>query len=595
MEDRLWKIGYMMVASWALQAYSFDFTLFSCMFGSPRLSSVINAILMLFALRYLYLLEKTLSAANLKPVVWGYVAQLIVLKDLSREEYFTIDGAPQQIVDRRREAFNSMATSWKKRWPNASQKSAEMKKIFPDLRFKASGFESMFPVYQKITNEAFDMCSIVDHVDGTEITDIDGQKFLDSSGSYGVNCFGHTHFKRFMDKGNELAQKVGPLLGPMHPVVTENIEMLLKIYDKEEVSFHMSGTEAVMCAVQQVRFHTGRPLIAVFSGAYHGWWDGVMQGAGNPRFNSDCLVLTDRSPASLSLLKARSSEIAGVLVNPVNGMGWGPCATSGLTSGGKPVNAGPAAFDKFRTWIEQVRETCNDSGIPLIYDETWAFQLGPGGAQKLLGVKADIVTIGKSVGGGHAVGAVMGSHKFMERSDPDRPMRVSFVVGTFKGSPMVMGSMNSVLKWITSEEAKAEFSAHEKRVQEWVVSCNDKLKTLSLPLKVHAYRNLWCISFDQNSPYNFLFHCYLRDAGLQMVWVGTAKALINLEFKESDLEKLTEIIVAAAEKFKGDEWWYNKGTKNPSLFHLPTLFAFVLIPTLQYWLGWSKRCEDKRK
>lgn len=584
MEDRLWKIGYLMATSWILQACEY-----------VQLVPAINAVTALFSLRYLFLLWRTLSAANLKPVVWGYVAQLVVLKDLSHEEYFSIDGAPAQIVERRQAAFNSMANAWKKRWPTALQKSAEMKKIFPDLRFKASGFESMFPIYQKVTNEAFDMCSIVDRCDGTEMTDIDGQKFLDSSGSYGVNCFGHTHFKRFMDKGNELAQKVGPLLGPMHPIVTENIEMLLKIYDKEEVSFHMSGTEAVMCAVQQVRFHTGRPLIAVFSGAYHGWWDGVMQGAGNPRFNSDCLVLADRSPASLKLLKTRASEIAGVLINPVNGMGWGPCSTSGLTSGGKQVVAGPASFAKFKSWIEKVRETCTESGIPLIYDETWAFQLGPGGAQDLLGVKADIVTIGKSVGGGHAVGAVMGSHKFMERSDPDRPMRVSFVVGTFKGSPMVMGSMNAVLKWMLSEEAKAEFSAHEKRVQDWVASCNDKLKGKDLPLKVHAYRNLWCISFDQESPYNFLFHCYLRDAGLQMVWVGTAKALINLEFKEADLERLTGIIVSAAQKFKGDEWWHKEDTKTPSLFQIPNLLAFVLIPTLKYWLGLGRRSTDKKE
>jgi glutamate-1-semialdehyde 2,1-aminomutase len=276
-------------------------------------------------------------------------------------------------------------------------------------------------------------------------------------------------------------------------------------------------------------------------------------------------------------------------------MGWGPCATSGLTSGGKVVDAGPPAFARFKAWLEKVRETCTASGIPLIYDETWAFQLGPGGAQEYLGVKAVIVTIGKSVGGGHAVGAVLGSHRFMERSDPDRPMRVSFVVGTFKGSPMVMGAMNAVLKWITSEEARAEFSAHEKRVQEWVASCNHKLKSLDLPLKVHAHRNLWCISFSQESPYNFLFHCYLRDAGLQMVWVGTAKALINLEFKEADLDKLTNIIVIAAKKFKGDEWWHKKDTQNPSLFQLPNLFAFVLIPTLQYWLGFGKRSADKKK
>merc|ERR1719326_2057306 len=144
----------------------------------------------------------------------------------------------------------------------------------------------------------------------------------------------------------------------MHPIVTENIKMLLEIYRKEEVSWHMSGTEAVMGAVQQVRFHTKRPLIAVFKGAYHGWWDGVMQGAGNPRFNWDCIVLKDKCEASLELLKARTSEIAGVIVNPIAGMGWGPASTSTLNSGGSKIVAGDESIDKFRKWLVQVREAC---------------------------------------------------------------------------------------------------------------------------------------------------------------------------------------------------------------------------------------------
>merc|ERR1711865_603238 len=348
---------------------------------------------------------------------------------------------------------------------------------------------------------------------------------------------------------------VGPLLGPMHPVVTENIEMLLKVYRKEEVSFHMSGTEAVMCAVQQVRFHTKRPLIVVFKGAYHGWWDGVMQGAGNPRFNGDCVVLKDKCPASLEFLRARASEIAGVLINPITGMGWGPSSTSTLNSGGAKMNAGAESIENFKKWLYQVRETCTAGNIPLIFDETWAFQLGPGGAQETYGVDADIVTLGKAIGGGHAAGVVCGPSWLMERRDPHRPMRVSFVVGTFKGSPMVMGSMNAVLKGVTTPEAATEFNGLKDRVDKWSAACNKALGDEGLPLSVAAYRNMWCLSFHQSSAYHFLFHCYLRDAGLQLVWVGTSKALVNLEFSEHSFEQLTGMIVSSAKKFKADGWW----------------------------------------
>jgi glutamate-1-semialdehyde 2,1-aminomutase len=537
---------------------------------------------------YAFLLWKTLSAVDLKPIVWGFIAEVAVLKDLSREEFFCIDGANNEVAARRESALDRMSAAWAKRWPKSIAHSKRMMQVFSDLRFKASGFESTFPVFQKVVNDALPMCTVVERTEGTHIVDVDGQELLDSSGSYGVNCFGHTHFKRFMDAGNQLAQQVGPLLGPMHPVVTENIEMLMKRYRKDEVSFHMSGTEAVMCAVQQVRFHTQRPLIVVFKGAYHGWWDGIMQGAGNPRFNWDCVVVKDKCPASLEFLKTRASEIAGVVVNPVAGMGWGPAATSGLNTGGGKVKAGEQSFDDFRKWLSQLRQTCTATAIPLIFDETWAFQLGPGGAQDLYGVDADIVTLGKAIGGGHAVGAVCGSHRFMERRDPDRPMRVSFVVGTFKGSPMVMGSMNAVLKWVSTKEAVAEFNGLKDRVAKWTTTCNKALSEEGLPISVAAYRNMWCVCYEKSSAYHFLFHCYLKDAGLQLVWVGTGKALINLEFSEKDLEKLTGILVSAAKQFKADGWWWDDAKA-------ASLLPLVLGPTFRYhskrflnWLGLGK-------
>jgi len=576
MESRLWCIFWLAAASWALDGRAY---LVSRLLGLTACAS---------GAFYAYLLQKTLMAVDLKPIVWGYVAELAVLRDLTLEEFFRVDGANEDVAKTRQSALERMSAAWAKRWPKSQEQSKVMKRLFSDMRFKASGFESTFPVFQKVVNEALDMCTIAESTKGTQITDVDGQQLLDSSGSYGVNCFGHEHFKKFMNAGNELAQKVGPLLGPMHPVVTENIEMLLKIYRKEEVSFHMSGTEAVMCAVQQARFHTQRPLIAVFKGAYHGWWDGVMQGAGNPRFNSDCIVLKDKCQASLELLKARAGEIAGVMINPVVGMGWGPSSTSTLNSGGAKMKAGAESIEDFRKWLCQVRETCTACNIPLIFDETWAFQLGPGGAQDLYGVEADIVTLGKAIGGGHAVGAVCGASRFMERRDPDRPMRVSFVVGTFKGSPMVMGSMNAVLKWVTTPEAAVEFNGLKDRTAKWAITCNKALSAEGLPISVAAYRNMWCVCYHQSSAYHFLMHCYLRDAGLQLVWVGTGKGLVNLEFSDKDLEQLTGMLVSAAKKFKADGWWW-EDAKPASLLPL------VLGPTVKYhstrflnWLGLGK-------
>merc|ERR1711871_1481494 len=174
----------------------------------------------------------------------------------------------------------------------------------------------------------------------------------------------------------------------------------------------------------------------------------------------------------------------------------------------------------------------------------------------------------------------------MERRDPDRPMRVNFVVGTFKGSPMTMGSMNAVLKWVSTPEAAAEFNSMKDRVDKWVTNCNKTLNKEGLPISVAAYRNMWCVCYHQSSAYHFLFPCYLRDAGLQLVWVGTGKALLNLEFGEKDLEQLTGILLSAAKKFQSDGWWYHDA--KPA-----SLMPLVLGPTLKYigahfWQGMCK-------
>jgi len=528
--------------------------------------------------RYAFLLVKTLQAVVLKPIVWRAISQLLVARDLTREEFFRVDQPPEDVAKRREEGLDRLERSWKERFPKSREHSEYLKRHLSDYRFKASGFESTFPIFQKVVNDALDVGMAIERSEGNDLVDLQGNRFLDASGSYGVNCFGFTRFKEFMLKGHELSQQLGPCLGPMHPVVKENIEMLLKIYRKEEVSFHMSGTEAIMCAVQQARFHTQRQMVAVFKGAYHGWWDGVMQGAGNERFNSDCLILEDKVPQSLELLRVRASEIACVIVNPITGFGWGGAATAGLSQ--PKISPGEESIDRFRTWLGQLRETCTKSGIPLIFDETWAFQLGPGGAQELYGVEPDLVVLGKSIGGGHATGIVCGPTRLMERRDPARPMRVSFCVGTFKGNPVVMGAMNAVLKWVTSPEAPAVFNGLRDRVARWVQKSNKALSDQSLPIKVAAYRNTWCILYEQPSPYHFLFQYYLRDAGVQMAWVGTGKMLLNLEYSEEDLERLTSLILKAAKAFQADGWWY-QGTM-PGIGYLANL---IVGPSLRFHFG----------
>ena len=140
------------------------------------------------------------------------------------------------------------------------------------------------------------------------VTDLDGNVAYDVAGSYGLNVFGYDFYKSCIDAGIERVRALGPLLGAYHPVVEDNVRRLQAISQLDEVSFHMSGTEAVMQAVRLARYHTGRSHLVQFSGAYHGWWDGVQPGVGNPRPVSDVYLLKEMDQTTLSVLASRDGH-----------------------------------------------------------------------------------------------------------------------------------------------------------------------------------------------------------------------------------------------------------------------------------------------
>ena len=101
---------------------------------------------------------------------------------------------------------------------------------------------------------------------GVLVTDIDGRALYDLTGSYGVNLFGYDFYKQCIDSGADRVRALGPVLGSHHPVIADNVRRLKAISRLDEVSFHMSGTEAVMQAVRLARFHTRRSHLVRFWG-----------------------------------------------------------------------------------------------------------------------------------------------------------------------------------------------------------------------------------------------------------------------------------------------------------------------------------------
>ena len=208
------------------------------------------------------------------------------------------------------------------------------------------------------------------------------------------------------------------MLGAVHPLLQENIEMLCAVSKKEEVSFHMSGTEAVMCAARLARFNTGRPLIVVFSGSYHGWWDGMQPLAGNDRLPEDLLTLQDMNPASLLAIRARASDIAAVVVNPLQAFHPNSPPPSDLVLASNTRKASDSSL-AYKKWLHELRATCKKHGIVFLLDEVFTgFRLAPGGAQEYFDIEGDMVVYGKSLGGGIPVGVVCGPRRLMQPRGP---------------------------------------------------------------------------------------------------------------------------------------------------------------------------------
>ena len=245
-----------------------------------------------------------------------------------------------------------------------------------------------------------------------------------------------------------------------------------------------------------------------------------------------------------------------MLVNPVQSFHPNappPSDAILLTSDARRTEEGS---ERYREWLRRLRAVCREAGVPLIFDEVYTgFRLAPGGAQEYFGVTADMVVYGKTVAGGMPIGVVCGTKALMRRFDPERPMRLAYVIGTFSGHPVVMGAMNEFLRWLAEPSTAGEYAAMNERCAGWVRSTNRRLAEDALPLRLVHLGSVWTVLFTEPGRYNWLLQYYLRAEGVALSWVGTGRCLANMDFTEKDYEDLQTKLLAAARAMKADGWW----------------------------------------
>jgi glutamate-1-semialdehyde 2,1-aminomutase len=482
------------------------------------------------------------------------LAALLPYYGYDERRFFSCDGAPEDVAAQRRAAFGRLAAAFRSRSPESIAFSDALASGLSDVQF-TDAYRVPFQ-FRDYVRERLRVGSVADASRGAELRDLDRRWAYDVSGSYGVNLFGYGFYKECIAAGAERVEALGPVLGPFHPIVRDNVERLKKLSGHDEVSFHMSGTEAVMQAVRLAQFHTRRSHIVLFCGAYHGWWDGVQPGLGNRRRVNDVYTLADVSPRSLRVLETRR-DIACVLVNPLQALHPNAPAPqdSTLVDGARRAQFDRAAYSR---WLEQLREVCTRRGIVLLFDEVFmGFRLGRGGAQEYFGVRADLVTYGKTLGGGLPVGVICGAHRFMKRFRNDRPSDACFARGTFNSHPYVMGAMNELLRRLESDGAvAASYEGLDERWNARAVTLNDRLAAEGLPVRVANLVSVWTVLYDKPSRYNWMFQYYLRAEGLVLSWVGSGRLIFSHNYTNKDFRAVAERFVAAAEAMQADGWWW---------------------------------------
>ena len=484
------------------------------------------------------------------------IAGLIPFYDYDAHRFFRADDPPEETAAKREAGFAALSDLYRSRFAKSVALTAEVRPGLSDLQF-TSAYRVPFQ-FSRIVRERLPVGAFAESSDGVTVTDLDGNRFYDLTGSYGVNLFGTDFYKETIAEGAATAATLGPVLGALHPVVADNVRRLREISGLDEVSFHMSGTEAVMQAVRLARYHTRRSHVVRFAGAYHGWWGDVQPGIGNPVPADRTYTLAEMSEQTLRVLAARKN-IACVLVNPLQALH----ANAGAPSDSTLIDSSRAArFDRaaYAEWLAKLAKVCRANGIVLISDEVFVgFRIAKGGARAYFGFEPDMITYGKTLGGGLPVGALCGRADLMRRFRDDRPADICFARGTFNAHPYVMGAMDAFLRRLETPEIARLYDGLDERWDARADDLNRRLAHAGAPVQVANLSTIWTVVYTAPSRYNWMLQYYLRAEGLALSWVGTGRIIFSLNYDDADFEAVARRFVAAAAKMRDDGWWWTDG------------------------------------
>ncbi|MFM9424932.1 amino acid adenylation domain-containing protein [Variovorax sp. GrIS 2.14] len=385
---------------------------------------------------------------------------------------------------------------------------------------------------------------VVERSKGSQFWDIDGNQYVDVLSGFGMNLFGWQ--PDFVNDAVRKQLDLGYEIGPQHPLAADVSRTICELTGHDRAALCNTGSEAVMAAIRIARTVTGRNTVVVFTGSYHGTFDEVLVRAGREAKGmpaapgimrgmfGDVRVLDYGTPEALEFIRDNADDLAAVLV--------------------EPVQSRRPDFQP-RDFLREVRAITEKSKTCLIFDEViTGFRSHLGGCQAIFGIRADLASYGKVIGGGFPVGVVAGKREYMDSLDGGAwqygddsipTVGVTYFAGTFVRHPLALAACKASLDHLkeSGEGLQTQLNLHTAAMaDELTAFCRE----VGAPLEIRYFTSLWRISWLEDHPFQDLMFAMMRSRGVHILdnfpcFMTTAHshediARIKSAFKESVAE-----------------------------------------------------------
>ncbi len=416
--------------------------------------------------------------------------------------------------------------------------------------FRADWKEMIFPI---VSNRS----------KGSRIWDVDGHEYIDLVNGFGQTAFGHA--PDFVVEAMKKQMDAGFAIGPQTPLAGEAAELICELTGHERVTFCNTGSEAVMAAMRVARAVTGRERIVIFANDYHGQFDEVLVkgrnrggnpvalpiAAGIPNGSvSNMVVLRYGAPESLDWIRANADDVAAVIIEPVQS---------------RHPELRPQEF------VRSLRDIATASEFALVFDEVvTGFRVHSGGMQAVWGIRGDMATYGKVVGGGMPIGVLTGDSRFMDAldggywnyGDDSVPMVApTFFAGTFVRHPVVLSAVKAVLEHIKGEGA-ALYDRVANRTEALVAEINSDLEKRGIGPVVNGYKSWFYTDFSSLDPLGGLIYPLMRMNGIHTQ--DGYPCFLTTEHSEADFQAIAQAYRDAVDALQSVGILAPKGVSAPA-------------------------------